>query len=166
VSNAPKAAEFTEQLGYFGIRPNPCFVRGWVALSSVRLLNSLLADELALIATCDGVRSHLATEGANSEVSATRDIHARRADALRERIAGLQGDPLRRPSVASLLRGWVERMAFVGGERGVLALLRQHEARLAERYREVLPQLDPETRDVLDQPRFTSERSRGCDAAQ
>jgi hypothetical protein len=113
-------------------------------------LNSFLRGELSAVETYGIALNKLKLDSpARSRLDACRRSHSERVEALRSRIVELGGSPSVSSGPWGTVTSAIETGAMVLGEKSAIAALEQGEDHGLRDYREDLPKLDDQARDLV-----------------
>jgi bacterioferritin (cytochrome b1) len=121
-----------------------------MATTTIDVLNGLLRDELAAVATYDEALHERSTFSGKTELSKCQRSHEVRASLLREKIVALGGEPAAGSGLTGLWTKLVESGAVaIGPEMAILAL-EQGEDHVLRDYRNGISNVDPDVRAFLE----------------
>ncbi len=113
-------------------------------------LNVFLRGELAAVETYAQALRGRSAFSAKTELSTCQRSHEKRAEALKNKIASLGGDPAPTSGIWGTWERAVEAGAVALGENVAISALEQGEDHVLASYRKDIPKLDPELRTFLE----------------
>jgi hypothetical protein len=114
-------------------------------------LNSLLRGEISAVETYRTALASVKVPTASTELTECMHSHERRVMKLRNRIVELGGTPVESSGVWGTFAKLVQESADVLGARLAIAALEEGEDRGVADYRKAMPDLDEQSRDLLEQ---------------
>jgi bacterioferritin (cytochrome b1) len=118
--------------------------------TTIDVLNGLLRDELAAVATYDEALHERSSFSGKTELSRCQRSHEVRAGILREKIVSLGGEPAATSGLTGLWSKLVESGAVAIGPEMAIRALEQGEDHVLRDYRNGISNVDPEVRVFLE----------------
>jgi hypothetical protein len=118
--------------------------------TTIDVLNGLLRDELAAVATYDEALHERSAFSGKTELSLCQRSHEVRARVLEDKIVSLGGQPAATPGLAGLWAKLVESGAVALGPDMAIRALEQGEDHVLRDYRNGLSHVDPEVKTFLE----------------